>query len=253
VKIQMLNLGPAPGYAIAAAYAQGSGDLLLCIHALGCSHHSFRDWENQSALRSFTFLAPDLLGFGASDRSDSFSYTMEDHAEICAELLGHFDYERLHIVAHSMGGAIALLLPPDLLDSAESFANIEGNLTPADCGIASRRAADVSFEQFQADVLPDFKIRFARYASLDMASPYAYYRSSQSRVQWSDSAILLDKFLNLRCRSCYIYGDENRGQPSIAATRTVQQIEVPNSGHFPMEDNPTGFYAALATFCANTY
>ncbi len=241
MKMQMFDLGRAPGHRIAATYARGSGDLLFCIHALGCSHHSYRHWESQSALRGYSFLAPDLFGFGASDRSERFSYTMQDHAELCAELLGHFDYEHLHIVAHSMGGAIALLLPAELLDSADSFANIEGNLTPADCGIASRRAAGVSFEQFQADILPDFKVRFAQYASFDVVSPYAYYRSSQSLVEWTDSGMLLDKFLNLPCRSCYIYGDENGDQPSVAATRLVRQIEIPHSGHFPMEDNQLPF------------
>ena len=140
MKLQKFILSPPNDYEIAAVYSKGSGDLLFCIHGLGCSHNSFRSLEGQSELKDYSFLAVDLFGFGNSGRSDEFSYSMEDHAEICAALLQQFSYERLHLLAHSMGGAIALLLPPNILDSVESFANIEGNLIAADCGIASRRA-----------------------------------------------------------------------------------------------------------------
>ena len=116
---------------------------------------------------------------------------MQDHAKICAEILQQVDYERLHLVVHSMGGAIALLLPSKILDSAESFANIEGNLISEDCGIVSRQVAEASFEEFNTKILPEHKLQFAGYAPFNLTSPSAYYRSAQSLVEWSDSRKLL--------------------------------------------------------------
>jgi pimeloyl-ACP methyl ester carboxylesterase len=248
MRLETFNVRLVKDYEIAAAYSRGMADLLFCIHGLGCSHDSFRDLEAQPALRECSALVPDLYGFGNSGRSEEFSYSMEAQAEICAGLLRQFRYERLHVVAHSMGGAIALLLPQDVLNSAESFASVEGNLTSADCGVASRRAAGVPYEQFKAEILPEYKIKFGDYVSLDLASPIAYYRSACSLVEWSDSGKLLDKFLNLRCRKCYFYADQNCEGPSVGATKSIRQVEIKGSGHFIMDDNPTQFYAELAKF-----
>jgi len=222
--------------------------LLFCIHGLTRSRESFRHLESHAEFNNCSILAPDLLGFGSSDKPEDFSYTMQDHAEICAELLQQVDYERLHLVAHSMGGAIALLLPSKILNAAESLANIEGNLIAEDCGIVSRQIAEVSFEEFNEKILPEHKLQFTDYESFDLISPSAYYRSAQSLVEWSDSRELLDKFLKLRCRKAYFYGDENRKHPTVSATRHLQQIEIRKSGHYLMDDNPTDFYMELSRF-----
>jgi pimeloyl-ACP methyl ester carboxylesterase len=248
MRLETFKVRLVKDYEVAAAYSQGTADLLFCIHGLGCSYHSFRDLEAQPTLQKCSTLVPDLFGFGNSGRSQGFSYSMEAHAELCAGLLRQFHYERLHLVAHSMGGAIALLLPPELLNSAASFANVEGNLTSADCGLASRRAAGVTYEKFKAEILPEYMVKFGKYLSLDLASPIAYYRSACSLVEWSDSGKLLDKFLNLRCRKCYFYADQNRHGPSVAATGGMRQVEIKGSGHFIMDDNPGQFYAELAKF-----
>lgn len=221
---------------------------MFCIHSLTRSRDSFRHLESHSEFRSCSILAPDLLGFGSSDQPEDFSYTMQDHAKICAQILLQVDYERLHLVAHSMGGAIALLLPSKILDSAESFANIEGNLTAEDCGIVSRRIVEASFEEFNEKILPEHTLQFAGYAPFNLTSPSAYYRSAQSLVEWSDSRKLLNEFLKLRCRKAYFYGEENRNHPTVLATKSVRQIEIKKSGHYLMEDNPTDFYTELSRF-----
>ena len=247
MKLQTFRVSLSKDYDIAAAYAKGSGDLLFCIHGLGCNHAVYRHIEAQPVLQSCSFLVPDLYGSGSSGRSDQFSYSMEDQAEICAGLLREFTYERLHLVAHSMGGAIALLLPPHVLDSAQSFANVEGNLIAEDC-FASREVAEIPFGQFEAEMVPKLHLKYDEYVSFDLSSPLAYHRSARSLVEWSDSGKLLRKFLDLRCRKSYFYGDKNRDHPTVSATRSVPQVLIERSGHFMMEDNPTDFYSELAKF-----
>jgi len=221
---------------------------LFCIHSLTRSRDSFRQLESHSEFSNCSILIPDLLGFGLSDKPEDFLYTIQDHAEICAELLQQVEYKRLHLVAHSMGGAIALLLPSKTLDSAESFANVEGNLIAEDCGIVSRQIADVSFEVFIEKILPEHQFQFSGSESFNLISPSAYYRSAQSLVEWSDSGKLLNKFLNLPCRKVYFYGEENRNHPTVSATIKMRQIEIKKSGHYLMEDNPTDFYMELSRF-----
>ena len=245
MKLQTFTVGDQK---LAAAYSAGSDDLVFCIHGLGCSHSSFRQIFESSALKGCSLLCVDLLGFGASDKPLHFSYSMQEHAALCEQLLQQLDFRRLHIVAHSMGGAVGLLLSPKILENLASFANVEGNLIAEDCGVASRKAATVSFEKFQDEILPELKVQFGSYGSLDEALPEAFYRSAQSLVEMSESGKLLDKFLSLSCPKTYIFGDENRNHPTVLATKSVPQVEVSRSGHFPMIDNPIEFYSALSVF-----
>lgn len=41
-------------------------------------------------------------------QSYKFSYKMEDQASVCAEVVKKISSEKVHIIAHSMGGAIGL-------------------------------------------------------------------------------------------------------------------------------------------------
>jgi pimeloyl-ACP methyl ester carboxylesterase len=170
---------------------------------------------------------------------------MEELAGACAEVIKQLSFKRLHIIGHSMGGAVGLLLPAQVLQSITSFSSIEGNLTGEDCGSASRRAASVSYEEFCSRILPEYKKNFAAYASLDSASPDAYYRSAHSLVTWSDSGEPLKRYRSLPCKKTYFYGDENKLHPTVQITSFAPQCEISASGSFPMVDNPGQFYPAL--------
>ena len=181
---------------------------------------------------------------------------MEDHASVCAKILNKFSSKKIHIVAHSMGGAIGLLLPPALLDSALTFANLEGNLSSEDCSIVSRKTISVSFQKFQKEVLPEFKnlsksLGKGRFF-LDKALALGFYKSAESLVCWSDSGELILRFRNLPCRKAYFYGEKNAETVALHRLNSIKKIIIGSSGHFMMNDNPDGFYPCLARFLSST-
>lgn len=227
-------------------------DLLFFLHGLGCSKDSFHHFWDRTDFEDYSVLAIDLIGFGHSTKSDSFSYTMEAQARVCAEILNEFSDRNLHIVAHSMGGAVALLLPHDILEGVKTFANIEGNLIGADCGIASRRIISVPPDVFEFDILPEFRDMLNNlgggYTEMDSTSVSALYRSAESLVAWSDSNKLLESFHALSCLKAYFYGDKNADHPTLARVGDVQKVKIERSGHFPMNDNPSDFYDELYKF-----
>ena len=194
-------------YNISLCYRSSSDDLIVFLHGLGCSKDSFQDVWNNKKFQGFSLLTFDLPGFGLSEKPDDFGFSMEEHAEVSHALLKHFPETRYHIVAHSMGGAVGILLAEYLRNSLFSFVNVEGNLTGDDCGRISRRTIGVSYEMFQKKMFPLFQKNFqgssALPLSLDKASPLAFYRSSESLVAWSDSGKLLKKFQDLECEKVY--------------------------------------------------
>ncbi len=234
---------------ISVTYRETSGDLVFFIHGLGCSKESFQDVLSHEGFKKFSILLIDLAGFGDSTRHDQFSYSMDDHARVCEEALKEIKYDRLHIVAHSMGGAVGLLLSNRSLSRTVSFSNIEGNLIGEDCGLISRQTANVSFDTFNTELFPEYKALFHdkgnQYISLKQTYPPAFYKSSKSLVAWSDSRRLLRKFRSLRCKKTYFYGDQNLDLKVLKELSNVRIEKISESGHFVMNDNPEEFYRKL--------
>ena len=233
---------------LAAIYRNAGDDLILFIHGLGCAKESFTEAFDSIHLAGFQLLAVDLPGFGDSSRPQGFSYNMEDHAEVLALVLNGMAFRNIHIVAHSMGGAVGLLLADKVLGRLASFVNIEGNLIAEDCGLVSRMTSEVSFEQFRDGMFDRIRSGGPKPWREQSAKSDAlgFHRSSVSLVEWSDSGRLLEKFMGLEAEKAYIYGDENASMKILNKLGAIRKISVEASGHFVMNDNPAEFYARLS-------
>jgi len=227
-----------------------SADLILFLHGLACSRESFHHVFERPYFPDVTLLAPDLLGFGLSAKPEEFSYTMEDQAMLCEHLLAMFPFQHLHVVAHSMGNAVALLLSSKVSSSLRSFANMEGNLIGEDCGLLSRGIISVPLHDYQMRGFADHQREFAGHSQLrfDQTTATAVYKSARSLVRWSDSGELFTMFERLPCKTRYFWGEENAGMPILRKLEGFQSSMVPRSGHGMMTDNPDAFYPALTEF-----
>lgn len=58
----------------------------------------------------YRVIAPDFLGHGWSDRRDCFDRSFQDQAKMIVALLSALGLERVNIVGHDTGGAVALIL-----------------------------------------------------------------------------------------------------------------------------------------------
>lgn len=58
----------------------------------------------------YRVIAPDFLGHGWSDRRDCFDRSFQDQAKMIVALLSALAIERVHVVGHDTGGAVALIL-----------------------------------------------------------------------------------------------------------------------------------------------
>jgi pimeloyl-ACP methyl ester carboxylesterase len=88
----------------------GSGEPLVLLHGIGASR---KDWEFQvpSFAKRFRVIAPDLRGYGQSERSGN--YGVGTFAGDIWSLLEQLRVERFNLVGHSMGGAVALQMAVD--------------------------------------------------------------------------------------------------------------------------------------------
>jgi pimeloyl-ACP methyl ester carboxylesterase len=228
----------------------GADETIVCLHGLGCSVESFADIWKQANLGVYSVLCIDYLGHGKSDTPDGFSYSVADHARSVSSILAGLRHRPLHIVGHSLGGAVALHLSDSIKQSIISFTNVEGNLTSADCTYGSRRASSIPFDEFLRDVLPSFKESSPMWqqVGLNLAHPQAFFDTARSLVQLSDDGSLLDAFRTWAGKKAYVYGESNTDHPTVRAVEDMTSISIQDAGHFVMNDNPDAFYNELNTF-----
>lgn len=88
---------------------QGHGDHIILLHGIGASSYVWRFLTPKLA-ETHTVTAIDLLGFGLSDKPDTFKYDLDSQCDVIIELLKQLDISKCTIVGSSMGGTIALRL-----------------------------------------------------------------------------------------------------------------------------------------------
>lgn len=238
-------------YRLSAWFRDSGLELIVFVHGLACSKRNFRAAWTHAGLRHRSLLALDLPGFGRSHRPTGFPCTLEAHAEVLGSVIDTYALRQIHLVAHSMGGSIATLLATQNLARLESLVLVEPRLLPASCGVSGEAAA-LPFDRFTAELLPRLKRRFAadpRAAfDLDLAEPEAFHTSAGSMIHWTEAGKLIDRFRQVPCRKLFVYGAENRSLPELQMIPVGLTRQVPDAGHFVMEDNPAGFYAVLTDF-----
>jgi pimeloyl-ACP methyl ester carboxylesterase len=238
-----------------ARLRDGDGELVFFIHGLGCAGEAFDDAFTSPYMKDFSLLAPDLPGFGSSPLPEGFSCSMEDHAAVCLEILRQVDHEKIHVVGHSMGGAVARRLAGPLGERLASFASVEGNLIRRDCSVSRRLAASHGGYRRRLLGMIDAGILTGAERSLFLwkkwigdSSEEALDRSALSLVDWSCGGRLLAMFRSLRCGKIFIHGERNSSLAVLRMLEGITTASVPGCGHFPMNDNSRDFYRILAEF-----
>jgi pimeloyl-ACP methyl ester carboxylesterase len=108
----------------------GSGEPIVLLHAGGSSG---RQWAKTARLLEsrFRVIAPDLWGFGNTERWSGGPELTHDHqALLVAALIRHLSVQPVHLVGHSYGGATAVRLMLQHPELARTAVLIEPILTP---------------------------------------------------------------------------------------------------------------------------
>ena len=235
-------------FRLSVRFRQDGDELVLFVHGLGSSKDSWRAAWRRPELRGRSLLAPDLPGCGHSDCPPGFTPDLDRYAEVLRALVDAHASRRIHLVAHSMGGSIALLLPHKVLSRLASLVLVEPRLCAPSCGVANM-AVGVSRAEFRRSVFPVIRRRMsadprAAY-DLQRADIDAFYAGSRSLMEWSARRALLERFERADCRKIFIYGADNRHLCELEFIEPALTSAVADAAHFVMIDNPDGFYACL--------
>ena len=100
----------------------GSGDqTIVFVHGSGPGVTAYANWRGVLPVlgESFRCVAPDMVGFGYSERPEKPNYSLQTWADQTLGVMDALGIEKAHLVGNSFGGGIALRLAtrhPDRVD-----------------------------------------------------------------------------------------------------------------------------------------
>lgn len=230
-----------PGAEPTRVYVHGLGSASAAYHA----HIAAR-----AELAGTRSLFVDLPGHGISDRPADFGYSLQEHADALATALDAAAVRGAELIAHSMGGAVALVLAHRRPDLVSRLVLTEANLdaspppTAGSSGIASYEEDDFVNGGY-ARVLE--KVGPVWAATMRLADPRAVHRSAVALCRGS-RPMMRAILAGLPVERVFLQGElsgELDGRPGLEAAG-VRVVTVPGAGHNVMFDRPDVFAAAVA-------
>jgi pimeloyl-ACP methyl ester carboxylesterase len=230
----------------------------------------YHDLGGDGPVRENRSILVDLLGFGFSDRPETFAYTLEDHARSIAGLLDALGLRDCDVIGHSLGGSVAIVLAalrPDLVSSLIAVeANLDAGMGPFTAAVLRCGEEVYVCEVFWSDLEqarclarehPDSAMA-AIVEMIALSSPLASYRTSRSLTADRHPS-LREQLVQLDMPRAFLVGERTleasdkpaSGEAGDGLEGTgVRRFIVANAGHVMTHDNPAGFAETIATALA---
>lgn len=248
-------------------FAGGKKDVtILYIHGLAPITSWFKEGfthqYKEYSLSENSWLIPNLIGFGESEKPNKLDvYTMENQGQYLYELLLLEKVRNVIIMAHSMGGPVAISLIDKIKNQINTGIKImglfylEGNLDKNDAFFSST-IAKYSFEQFKKqfdswvdNLIKQWNLNNGIYKGYRTSGPYSIWGSAYDLVRLSENNQLLPQLQQLIDFPVYfIFGEKNKGRftsETLVKSAKLPVIYIPNAGHDMVFENPQEFWKII--------
>ena len=113
-----MTTSPEIGFSIDAGgiatnyHDQGEGPPVVLLHGSGPGVSAWANWRLviPHLAKRFRAIAPDVVGFGFTERPGGISYEMETWLKHAIDFLDAMEIEKAHVIGNSFGGALAIAL-----------------------------------------------------------------------------------------------------------------------------------------------
>jgi pimeloyl-ACP methyl ester carboxylesterase len=232
---------------------------LVFLHGWGASHKFWR-WAFTAFAPRYRCIAPDLPGFGVSEKPRR-DYSVEAYAAWFGKFLDALSYPRATVVGHSMGGTIALLFALDHPERVEKLAVVNPLLQGSTAFSRRTRILTlpflraISYAMTKSAALRRWITRdFTFVAPLDpeLASDVGQgtYQSSIETLRSLLRTDLTPRLASLRVPTLAVGTDHDRVivTPQYEWVPARKKALLRDTGHIPLVERPAEFHAILDTF-----
>lgn len=152
----------------------GGDDVFLCLHGQPSWSYLYRKMIPIFAAAG-RVVAPDLFGFGKSDKPvDAAVYTFDFHRQSLVDLIVALDLRRITLVCQDWGGLLGLTIPPFMADRFERLIVMNTGFATGEVPLGPGFAAWKAFNRSQPDLdLAALFLRASPVITADEAAAYA--------------------------------------------------------------------------------
>jgi len=247
----------------------GQGDPVVLIHGSGPGVTSYANWRLvlPALAENFRVVAPDMVGFGFSQRPANIEYGVQTWADQVVGLMDTLELPKAHLVGNSFGGAIALRLAtqhPDRVGKLVLMGSM-GVPFPITEGLERVWGYEPSFENMRK-VLDVFA--YSREIVNDELAEVRYRGSIQPGFQESFAAMFPaprqrwveamctpeDDIRRLPHRTLIVHGREDQVIPVQTSLRLMELIDnadlnvFSRCGHWSMIERTADFNRNVSEF-----
>jgi len=249
----------------------GAGPALLLVHDALASHDTFQRTITLLA-RSFRVIAPDLPGFGHSEKPDPtrYAYGYDTFADSLFDLVAALGTGRVHVCGHGMGGGVALTLAALHPSIVHKLVLISALVYPGDEHRLDRTARlpaigallwrqVMGFAMFKsylrgtvyagAREIPQGRFDTA-YVSFNM--PEARRAAHATIAAKADTRTLVARLPRIQAESLVIWGREDKLAPVERGRRLARELrgrfEVLECGRCPPDEVPEACASSIQSF-----
>jgi pimeloyl-ACP methyl ester carboxylesterase len=247
----------------------GTGDPVVLIHGSGPGVTSYANWRLvlPALAENFRVVAPDMVGFGFSERPANIKYGVQTWADQVVGLMDTLELPKAHLVGNSFGGAIALRVAsqhPDRVGKLVLMGSM-GVPFPITEGLERVWGYEPSFENMRK-VLDVFA--YSRDLVNDELAEVRYRSSIQPGFQESFAAMFPaprqrwveamctpeDDIRRLPHRALIVHGREDQVIPVQTSLRLMELIDnadlsvFSHCGHWSMIERTKDFNRNVSEF-----
>ena len=247
----------------------GKGDPVILIHGSGPGVTAYANWRlvMPALAENFRVLAPDMVGFGYSERPANIEYGLQTWADQVVGLMDTLELRTADLVGNSFGGAIALRIAsqhPDRVGKLVLMGSM-GVPFPITEGLERVWGYEPSFENMRK-VLDVFA--YSRDLVNDELAEVRYRGSIQPGFQESFAAMFPaprqrwveamctpeDDIRRLPHRTLIVHGREDQVIPVQASLRLMELIDnadlsvYSHCGHWSMIERTEDFNRNVSEF-----
>lgn len=228
------------------------------VHGLGASSPAyFTEVAVNPLLAGRRSLLVDMLGHGISDRPTGFDYTLESHADALAEALTRAGVSGAEVIAHSMGGSVAVVLAARHPHLVSRLVLVDANLDPippVPGSMGSGGIAAYSEREFLAGGWEEVRQLAGPHwwSTMRLAGREALHRSAVHLARGTVPTVR-ELLRGLGIPRTYLLPEADGPLPGAdeLTVAGVSLVAIPDCGHNIMLDSPEAFTRATAAAFAD--
>lgn len=245
----------------------GDGPVVLLLHGSGPGVSAWANWNRTlpTLMSQFRVLAPDIVGFGQTERRDRQEYGVKGWTDHILAFLDALDIGRAHFVGNSMGGRLALTIAtqqPERVDKLVLMGSPGPDAVETD-GLRAVREYTPSLENmcqlirnyftFDASFASDSLVEMRYKASIEPGA-HETYQLMFANPKNNGMTITERDLKGLDHQTLVIHGREDRVIPFGASVRLLELISnaqlhaFGQCGHWAQIEHDVAFNQALTAF-----